>query len=73
MPYVTQGILGQIAEISEYQKIQSADMIPTVINVSDETIEPITAPVDSYISDYIRKETRIIIQEMPVPVKIVES
>lgn len=58
-PYVTTGILSQIVEVSEFQKIKGADMVPTVTCEAEETIEPIAPRMDRFMSEQIRKEVRI--------------
>jgi hypothetical protein len=45
-------------EVSEFQKIKGADMVPTVTHEEAETIEPKPPRVDRFMSEQIRKEVR---------------
>jgi hypothetical protein len=68
-PYVTTGILSQIVEVSEYQKIKGADLVPTVTSEAEETIEPIAPRMDRHMSEQIRKEVRICEPQKPATPK----
>lgn len=58
-PYVTTSILSQMIEVSEFQKIKGADMVPTVTCETDETVEPIAPSIDRFMSETIKKQVRI--------------